>query len=139
MSDPEGRVSRTPHHLSFDITGAPLEVALAVPFNGDVFGHSKAAAWSVDRDGKRMVLYWIAPDREERRENVHPLPVPMGLEQIVALVESWLSTVDYGPEPSTDGSTDKGSRVYCENWGKIEGHGWSSFVAIEPEWLVYGK
>lgn len=139
MSSTETVVNRTPHHLSFDITGAPLEVALAVPFKTPVFGYRKVEAWSVDNDGKRLVLYWIAPEAGETRNSVHPLPAPMELAQIATFVESWLATVDYGPEPDTDGSTDKGSRVYCQNWGHIDGHGWGSFVAIEPEWLVYGK
>lgn len=134
-------VRRTPNHLSFDITGAPLEIALAVPFKTPVFGYPKAQAWSVDMDGKRMVLYWVAAKDGEMRDEVrvHPLPAPMALEQVASFVESWLATVDYGPEPDTDGSTEKSSRVYCQNWGNINGHGWGSFVAIEPEWLVYGK
>lgn len=139
MVTTETEVHRTPHHLSFDITGAPLGVALAVPFQTPVFGSPKAKAWSVDMDGKRMVLYWTVPERGETRQEVHPLPAAMELQQVASFIESWLGTVDYGPEPDTDGSTDKGSRVYCQNWGHIDGHGWGSFVAIEPEWIVYGK
>lgn len=132
------KVARTAHHLSFDITGAPLRVALAVPFQTSVFGHRKVEAWSVDEDGRRMVLHWTKSSGSSHHD-VHPLPVAMELEQVASFVEAWLATVDYGPEPDTDGSTGKSSRVYCEHWGQIDGHGWSSFVAIEPEWLVYGK
>lgn len=133
-------VERTPHHLSFDITGAPLRVALAVPFETRVFGHSKVEAWSVDREGRRLVLHWTSSRSEsDSGESIHPLPAPMELEQVVGFVEAWLGTVDYGKAPSTDGSTGKGSRVYSERWGQIQGYGWSSFVAIEPEWLIYGK
>jgi len=133
-------VERTAHHLSFDITGAPLRVALAVPFETPVFGHRKVEAWSVDRDGKRLVLHWTDGHGESSSGiPVYPLPAPLELDQVVSLVETWLESVDYGPAPSTDGSTRKGSRVYCQSWGKIEGHGWESFVAIEPEWIVYGK
>jgi len=132
-------VARTPHHLSFDITGAPLRVALAVPFETRVFGHRKVAAWSVDKDGKRLVLHWTDRYGEPSPSPVYPLPAPLGLEQVLGFVETWLESVDYGPAPSTDGSTAKGSRVYAQHWGQIDGHGWSSFVAIEPEWLVYGK
>lgn len=125
-------VERTPHHLSFDITGAPLALSLAVAFETPIFGHRAAKAWSV-KDG-RMVLYWTESDLE----GVYPLPAPMGLESAVVFVESWLSTVDYGHSPDTDGSVEKSSRVYCEQWGRIDGD-WHSFVAIEPEWLIYGK
>lgn len=139
MDRTETVVDRTAHHLSFDITGAPLEVALAVPFRTPVFGYSKVEAWSVDKDGKRMVLYWTAADGSNPRDGVYPLPAPMELSQVATFVEAWLATVDYGPAPDTDGSTEKSSRVYCQRWGQIDGRGWGSFVAIEPEWLVYGK
>lgn len=129
----------TPHHLGFDIRGAELKDALAIAFNTPVFGHSRAEAWSVDRDGKRMVLHWAMPTAVEKGVEAFPLPVPLELELIVPLVEGWLSKVDYGPEPDTDGSTGKSSRVYCESWAHIDGHGYTSFVAIEPHWLVYGK
>jgi len=132
-------VERTPHNLSFDITGTSLELALAIPMKTRVFGHRKVEGWSVDKDGKRIVLYWSLSDSGSTRVPVHPLPAPMELEQVAGFVEAWLGTVDYGQSPDTDGSTDKGSRVYCERWGSIDGHGWGSFVAIEPEWLVYGK
>lgn len=139
VAETERAVERTAHHLSFDITGAPLRVALAVPFETPVFGHSKVHAWSVDEDGKRMVLYWTANGEDTGDKSVYPLPVPMELDQVASFVESWLATVDYGPAPDTDGSVAKSSRVYSQRWGRIEGHGWGSFVAIEPEWLVYGK
>lgn len=133
-------VERTAHHLSFDITGAPLEVALAVPFETRIFGHRTVKAWSVDKEGRRLVLHWTDGHGESMsRIPVYPLPVALNLEQVTSFVEAWLESVDYGPAPSTDGSTGKGSRVYCQSWGQIDGHGWSSFVAIEPEWLVYGK
>lgn len=132
-------VKRTPHGLSFDITGTSLELALAIPLKTRVFGHRKVEGWSVDKYGKRMVLYWAISDGASREGQVHPLPAPMELDQVVGFVESWLGTVNYGEAPDTDGSTEKGSRVYCEQWGRIEGHGWGAFVAIEPEWLIYGK
>lgn len=138
-ADDTTEVKRTTHHLSFDITGAPLKVALAVPFETHVFGHKTVKAWSVDRDGKRLVLHWTNRSEDSPRTPVYPLPVPMDLDQVASFVETWLGQVDYGTPPSTDGSTAKGSRVYCQGWGQIEGHGWSSFVAIEPEWIIYGK
>ena len=132
-------VERTPHDLSFDITGTSLYLALAIPMKTEAFGHRKVEGWSVDKGGRRIVLYWSLSDSASSETTVHPLPAPMELEQVAGFVESWLGTVDYGDAPDTDGSTGKGSRVYCEQWGEIEGHGWGSFVAIEPEWLVYGK
>jgi len=132
-------VNRTAHHLSFDITGAPVKVALAAPFETPIFGHRKVQAWSVDKDGKRLVLHWTDRHGEPSKNPIYPLPVSMDLEQVASFVETWLETADYGPAPDTDGSTSKGSRIYCQSWGQIEGHGWSSFVAIEPEWIVYGK
>lgn len=98
-----------------------------------------AKGWATDRDGKRLILFRSADSDSGSASQIHPLPSPMGLERAIGFVQDWLDSVDYGPEPDTDGSTGKSCRVYAERWGQIDGHGWASFVAIEPEWLVYGK
>lgn len=116
--------------LRFDVTGIPVEEALAIPMRARVFGHAKAVAWSTDEN--RMILYWIPT------KDAHPLPAPMDAAGVAKFVEAWLSTVDYGPAPDTDGSTGKSCRIYNEQWGHIDGNH-AAFVAIEPAWLVYGK
>lgn len=112
----------------FDITGASLATALGVATTW----RRGTAAWKLDHDGKRMVLYWtLAPD-------TFPLPATLDGQATVGLVESWLATVDYGPEPDLDGSVGKGVRVYNERWGNV-GDEWQAFAAIEPVWLEYHK
>lgn len=139
MDRAEETIHRTSHHPSFDMTGISLEHALKVAFNTTGYMEASVSGWATDRDGKRLILFWSASDSSEGSSPIHPLPSPMGLKRAVDFVQDWLDSVDYGPEPDTDGSTDKSSRVYCESWGRIDGQGWGSFVAIEPEWIVYGK
>lgn len=139
MSRDEEIAHRTPHHPSFDMTGISLEHALTVAFNTSGYMETSANGWATDREGKRLILFWSASNDSGSASRIHPLPSSMGLKRAVDFVQDWLDAVDYGPEPDTDGSTGKGSRVYSESWGHIDGHGWASFVAIEPEWIVYGK
>lgn len=123
---------RTPHSLSFDITGVPLEVALAVPFSDSALGHSLIRGWSFAVNGD-LILHWHCDNLKS-----NPLPAPMDLKQTVSFVENWLKTADYGPEPDTDGSTGKSARVYCAQWN-TNGYDSSAYIAVSPEWLIYGK
>lgn len=119
-----------PITLQFDITGADLATALRIPFETNVFGHKQVRAWS--KDGERLILHWL------ENHDATPLPAPLGFDAAVAFIESWLETADYGPEPDTDGGTEKSCRVYNEQWSRI-GNNHYAFVAIEPAWMVYGK
>ncbi len=139
MARTEETAHRTPHHASFDITGIALEHALKIAFNTSDYMEASAKGWATDRDGKRLILFRSAGSDSGSGSQIHPLPSAMGLNRAIGFVQDWLDSVDYGPEPDTDGSTGNSCRVYAERWGQIDGHGWASFVAIEPEWIVYGK
>lgn len=119
-------------NFHFDITGAPLALCLEVATTTSNHKAVKAVAWSVDNDGKRLVLYWTLSEKSI------PLPAPLSGVALEAFVKSWLDDVEYGPEPDQDGHNEKGFRVYNEAWGHI-GHDWQTFVAIEPAWIMYGK
>jgi hypothetical protein len=122
-----------PDNFHFDITGAPLEEALAIAFLGAAGG--VAAAWRAEQgDGTpRLILAW-----SDQAEGFQPLPAAIDAAGAAPLIVKWLRDQDYGPEPDIDGSVAKGWRVYCDSWGKVDGHAYS-FVAIEPVWNLYGK
>ena len=115
-------------NFSFDITGVPLDKSLAVATHNN----NKVVAWRIDKDGKRLILYWA------EHESATKLPAPLGGDAVETFVRSWLESVDYGQRPDIDGSTARGWRIYNEYWGHID-HQWQAFVAIEPTWLEYGK
>lgn len=62
----------------------------------------------------------------------------IGHEAVWPFIEAWLKEADYGSQPDTDGHNSKGWRIFNEGWGHVCGM-WQAFVAIEPEWLTYGK
>lgn len=112
----------------FDIAGAPLDKALSVA----TLQYQKVVGWSVDQEGKRLVLFWTSSP------NAQPLPAPLEGAALVSFVEAWVNNVEPAPAPNIDGSVKLGSRVYNEAWGHVAGH-WEAFIAIEPYWLTYGK
>lgn len=117
-------------NFRFDITGAPLDQCLDIAIIGAP--GKKVVGWSVDTDGRRLVLYWSTSPRAT------PLPAPLKGEALLGFVKSWLESVNYDSEPDHDGSNSRGWRVYNENWGHI-GNDPYAFAAIEPAWLMHGK
>ena len=66
------------------------------------------------------------------------LPYPMDVEAAIPFAWNWLKTAKYPPQPDHDGSNHKGFEVFNEAWGRV-GDRRNSFVAIKPEWQMYGK
>lgn len=98
----------------------------------------KAYRYSID-DQYGLVLYWATDSISDSGLNKsHPLPYPMAVEEAINFVWGWLKSAPYGEEPDHDGSNKKGWRVYNESWGHAGGSHYG-FVAIQPEWLMYGK
>jgi hypothetical protein len=112
----------------FDVTSdSHLEEILKIAF----VRHKKTKGWRID--GKRLLLSWFN-DGEKWNTFLTPLDDTAAVSPVI----EWLKAQDYGPEPDVDGSILKGFRVYNESWGYI-GDDHYAFVAIEPEWIVYGK
>jgi hypothetical protein len=116
----------------FDISGAPLEQALALAF----LQNSKVIGWRVqERDGKppRLILY------KYETPGISLAPAPLSADAVTALVQQWVDTVEWNPRhPWRDVVTSRGCRVYNEEWGHVDGQ-WQAFCAIEPYQLWHGK
>ena len=112
------------------------------------FGRHLCAGWRIEPPSEvtfipRLILYssWsedMADNNPANPKNVYPNPVPFMPREMSRIVGNWLASVDYGPEPRTDGSTDKGFRIYNEAWGHVDGD-WRAFAAIEPAKSIRGK
>lgn len=104
-----------------------LEIAFATSPNGK--------AWGYKSTKDTLVFAW----NKAAGKNFVPFVTPIGPEQAYDIVKSWCEEVaDYGKEPHWDGESKKSHRVYCEDWGHVEGNAYA-FVAIQPYWAVYGK
>lgn len=85
----------------FDITGAPLEVSLAVAFSL----HDAAIGWRYRmlNDRYTLVLYWY----NRGIDNVNPFPSPLTVKEVLPIVEKWLKEAKYEEEPDHDGCNER--------------------------------
>ena len=88
-----------------------------------------------------LVLSWLDAEGLTKLDDgtvLSRLPFPLDAEGAIEFVWSWLQTINYGEEPDHDGSNRQGFTVYNEDWGHVGGS-YYAFVAIKPEWIMYGK
>lgn len=97
------------------------------------FDQKTASHWS--SDGKRLILFWTAPDARFSAQAFISKASP---ESLVVMIRDWLAGVEYPKEPDHDGDNSKGFRVFNEAWGHVEGESYA-ICGIEPAWLMHGK
>jgi hypothetical protein len=113
----------------FDLHCTPIGPSLDIAF------HSNKKATHYRKDPDQLVLAWTDPKDEEYKE----FPLPLTREEAENFIKRWLTEeAEYGPEEDTDGHCSKSWYIYNEAWGHVDDK-WQCFVAIEPEWAVYGK
>lgn len=119
---------------SFNVYGelAVLRPALQIAMGGLL--KYKVRAWSQDQD--TLILHWYV---EKRTDKINPLFVDLDIDAAEIMIKTWLEKQEYGPAPRTDGSTGKGVHIYNDRWGRIDDQGSTSFIAIKPHWVIYGK
>lgn len=128
-------------NFKLDITCRGKEAfqkAMALAFHN----HTKAEAIRVDPK-KGLIFYWHAEaGREALSAGYTKLIFKHDANAATDLAWNWLLNVpdeEYQEYLDLDGSLTKGWRVYNQQWGKIEGEGDYSFVAIQPVWAWMGK
>lgn len=94
--------------------------------------HKSVVGWKEEKN-KGLILYWT----DSKGITKFPSPVTKQ-ETLVRIIKEWLESQDYGEEPDHDGSNYKGFTMYNESWGHVNNE-WEAFVAIKPEWCMYGK
>lgn len=75
----------------------------------------------------------------ENTENMTPFPTKLSADRCAEIAFEWLSQQQYPQEPDHDGHNEEGWLVWNDGWGQIDGYGYSSFIAIEPMWIMFGK
>lgn len=113
-----------------------LQKALELAF--EISGH-KAKAWRVSPEHGLILDYC------DGAKGALQLPSPATAAQVLPLVVGWLSSdaakaikcVGWDRDADHDGDNGPGWRVYCGDWGHVEG--WQAIVAVKPAFMWYGK
>lgn len=127
------------NNYHFDISSEDREQfdrAMAFAFDGR-YSEMKARGYRLDPE-KGLILYWSIDSNGAAAKGVQSFPYEMKVKAATEFAWHWLQEQNYGAEPDHDGSNHKGWRVYNESWNRI-GSEWGAFVAIKPEWMMYGK
>lgn len=96
-------------------------------------------AWKITKK-HGLILAWHKDDR------FTGLPAGMSAKTILPLVTSYLESpeaadvelTDWDENEDHDGSNSKGWRVYCEDWGHVDGC-FYAICAIKSVYLWHGK
>lgn len=99
----------------------------------DLVDGDHAVGYVIDKSGQRLVFFKYAT------KSMLPLPFKMDKGGMTDFAWNWLRQVEYPVEPDHDGHNGAGWIVYVEAWGHVEPYHYESLVAIEPEWMMYGK
>lgn len=93
-----------------------------------------AHGYKIDEEKGHLVFmrYPGAPD-------AIPFPAPLSAERCAEIAFDWLSAQPYPPECDHDGSNKKGWLIWNDKWGQIEGYDYHSFLAVRPEWIMFGN
>ena len=91
---------------------------------------------------KGLILLWFC----EKSEHGNKLPVELTAEECFPFVKAWLKSEEAGKvdceswdaNSDHDGSNSIGWRVYCEDWGHVDGDP-RAICAIKPDYMWHGK
>lgn len=106
-------------------------------------GFATAKGWRISPE-KGLILFWYV---DEKDKGVTRFPSPVCSDTVMHLVKDYLNNKDtwkntkfegFEIDASHDGHNTRGWRVYCEEWGHIEGVHYA-FLAIKPMYLWHGK
>jgi hypothetical protein len=123
-------------NFHIDITSeGDLSDAMKIAFKGAA--GSKAEAYLIHPD-KGLIFFWSAHPNDHPDKRLVPLPFKLDAAGAADFAKRWLAEQDYGRQPDHDGHNGKGWRLYNESWGRV-GDFTYSFVAVMPEWAMYGK
>ena len=119
-----------------------FDVAMQVAFTSEYTNKNnsfllKAVGYKIV-DNKMYLFDFKSKDEDK---DLIVFPYAMNLQQCIVFVWGWLeNTKSTEAYPDTDGSVEQGFKITTEGCGWRGGSGfYSSFIAITPVWIVYGK
>ena len=82
---------------------------------------------------------WLVFMKYASAPDMTAFPVPLNAERCAEIAFEWLKAQPYPTQPDHDGDNEQGWLLWNDGWGQIEGHGYHSFVAVCPTWIIFGK
>lgn len=108
-------------------------------------------AFAQQGDKARATGYFLAPDHGlvlvwcESARPEHLFPAPLTASAAAEMVWAWLESKpsiairsQWDRDADHDGDNSVGWRVYCEDWGHVDGRA-NAIVAVKPVFLWHGK
>ena len=123
--------SNVPSHIATHFRIVNIKKHTRCYGSGDNLTHF--SDFEEDPDGlPTLIFFW--------REEVGSMQLDQPLNHIQSTIHAlkWLSKANYPKEPDHDGTNKRGWRVFNGNWGGVMRSS-CSIIAIQPEWLMYGK
>lgn len=101
----------------------------------------KAEGYMVSPTHGLILMWHVSPTN-----GGHKFIAPLGAEPLAEMIMEWLKTEearsialgDWEEDIDQDGHNSKGWRVYCEDWGHVDGNHYA-IVAVKPVYLWHGK
>lgn len=124
-------------------TDEELKIALKLALSQEGQHKSRTIeGWEIDNK-KGLVLYWYIP---KGHNHIQKFPNKLNVEELFHIVNSFLNseesnlieTISWDSDIDQDGHNIPGWRVYCEDWGRIDGRD-GSYIAIKPAYMWMGK
>ena len=129
-------------NFHIDITSigeAALVQAMALAFTRGYSGSpTRAVAYKVDPK-RGLAFYWSATYLDEGAQLI---PFKLDAAGAADFASRWLREQDcndWDTPPSHDGHNKAGWRLFNDAWGRPEGFGDYSFIAVRPHWCCYSK
>jgi hypothetical protein len=107
--------------------------------------NTKARGWSFSKK-HGLVLYWADSESFKAGDCKYNRLPDLSPSDVLPIVLAWLRSKEadqvelsgWDAKADIDGSTEKGWRVYCEDWGRVGGDCYA-ICAVKPAYLWYGK
>lgn len=99
-----------------------------------------AKGWLFDKEKGFVIVDY------GKEEGINLFPVELGAEELAPIIFKWLQGEEaesmeldgWDRNADHDGHNEKGFRVYCEDWGHVNGR-WGCYAAVTPAYCWYGK
>ncbi|MEY8801939.1 hypothetical protein AB9K35_16645 [Leisingera sp. XS_AS12] len=82
---------------------------------------------------------WLVFMKYSSAPGMTAFPVPLEADRCAEIAFDWLQAQTYPAQPDHDGDNKEGWLLWNDGWGQVDGHGYHSFCAVRPTWIMFGK